>query len=90
MDELDVLKNQVSKGIALTPNEGKRLIAEVAELRVRAEAAEAWCASWKRGAGISSRERDEARARAADLERQLALPGVCQGCGDLAVLHRHA
>lgn len=43
-------------------HENRRLAAEVAELRVRAEAAEAWCESWKRGAGISSRERDEALA----------------------------
>lgn len=43
-------------------HENRRLASEVAELRVRAEAAEAWCASWKRGAGISSRERDVANA----------------------------
>lgn len=50
--------------------ENRRLASEVAELRVRAEAAEAWCESWKRGAGISSRERDEADRMVATLEAQ--------------------
>lgn len=55
-------------------HENRRLASEVAELRVRAEAAEAWCASWKRGAGINAREIERLRLEYAGAfdERDLA------------------
>jgi uncharacterized protein YgfB (UPF0149 family) len=74
-------------------HENRRLASEVAELRVRAEAAEAWCESWKRGAGISSRERDEARADLRDLSEAVkAAWHQCNSAGlnreQYATLHR--
>ena len=62
-------------------HENRRLASEVAELRVRAEAAEAWCERvksnltlWKRGAGINAREIERLRLEYAGAfdERDLA------------------
>jgi hypothetical protein len=77
-------------------HENRRLAAEVAELRVRAEAAEAWCASWKRGAGINAREIERLRPFEGAL-REAVREGVlfCSsfnhhrpGCVDCALVDR--